>query len=315
MLFFLLLISLVKSDFENYYKLHHKLLTEYGISKKESELNYKENIKFIEQFNKEDHSYKMSENTPFVGFNKDKLKDIFIRRTRYNITNYQIKNAYNGKQGTIPDSIDYRNQMSSIRDQGSCASCYSFGSVGAIEGRLNLYKNNKFDFSEQQVISCSQSYGNNGCNGGLSYNVYEYILHNDLAIESDYPYTETTGTCKSVKKHIKIQSYQSCRGFMQDCLVRGPIDIAMDVTSSFNYYSSGYYSETNCNSDPNYLNHEMVAVGYGYNNGKLYYIIRNSWGKYWGMNGYAYVYAGICGVDSDPVEPNGCSIKSRKYYD
>ena len=182
MLFFLLLISLVKSDFESYYKLHHKLLTEYGISKKESELNYKENIKFIEKFNKEDHSYKMSENTPFVGFNKDKLKDLFIRRTRYNITNYQIKNAYNGNQGTIPDSIDYRNQMSSIRDQGSCASCYSFGSVGAIEGRLNLDKNNKFDFSEQQVISCSQSYGNNGCNGGLSYNVYDYILHNDLVI-------------------------------------------------------------------------------------------------------------------------------------
>lgn len=308
MIFFLLLINLVKSDFENYYKLHHKLLTEYGISKKESEINYNENIKFIKNFNKENHSYKMGENGPFVGFNKNKLKDLFLKRSKYNITNYQIKNSYKGNHGILPNYIDYRDKMSNIRDQGSCGSCYSFGSVGAIEGRLNIEKNYKFDLSEQQVVSCSQSYGNNGCNGGISYNVYDYILNNDLAIESDYPYIGNTGTCKTIKKHIKISNYQSCKGFMQDCLIRGPIDIAMDTISSFDYYSSGYYSETNCKNDPNDLNHEMVAVGYGYNNGKLYYIIRNSWGKYWGMNGYAYVYAGICGVDSDPVEPNGCLI-------
>ena len=83
----------------------------------------------------------------------------------------------------------------------------------------------------------------------------------------------------------------------------------MHVVNSFVLYSDGYYYETECESDPNLLNHEMVAVGYGYDKfNQLYYIIRNSWGSDWGINGYAYVYEGVCGVDSDPVEPIGCSL-------
>ena len=205
-------------------------------------------------------------------------------------------------------AIDYRKQCSDIRDQGDCGSCYSFGSVGAIEARLNIKYNKKFDLSEQQVVSCSQSYGNNGCKGGISYSVYDYILNNNLGYEEDFNYCGCTEQCKEIPKHVKISNYNSVYLNMTNAINNGPIDIAMHVVNSFVLYCNGYYHETNCESDPNLLNHEMVAVGYGYNKGKLYYIIRNSWGSDWGMNGYAYVYEGNCGVDSDPVEPIGCSL-------
>ena len=179
-----------------------------------------------------------------------------------------------------------------------------FCSCEGSQGRINLKYNNYYDLSEQEVVSCSQSYGNKGCSGGMSYKVYEYIKYNNLTFEKDFPYVADVETCKAVKKYVYLKSYYSVKGHMLDALTRGPIDIAMDVdTTSFKLYQEGYYNEKNCKKDADLLNHEMVAVGYGYNYGNLYYIIRNSWGQYWGMNGYAYVYDDVCGVSSDPVEP------------
>ena len=301
---FLLVVS-IRGDFEEWYQIHHRFLTINGISKQESRISYEENERYVKSFNALRKSYNMSMSGRYAGVSMTKFKQMFNRH--YNRSSFQIKYGYNPNRiqipRSLPDSVDYRQQMSPIRDQGSCASCYSFGSVGALEGRMNVDNNYKFDFSEQQVVSCSQDYGNNGCGGGISYDVYNYIVDNNLAYEVDYPYTGSTGTCKQTTKHVKMARFQSCRGNMQEGLLRGPLDMAMDVASSFQFYSSGYYSETNCYSDPDLLDHEMVAVGYGYNDGRLYYIIRNSWGSSWGMNGYAYVYAGVCGVDSDPVEP------------
>ena len=300
-------------NFDLWYKRNKLTMDSYGLSKRDCELAFEENSIYVNHFNSLNNSYKLSMNGKYAGMPVKFFKSLFKPRYEFkkkfivkSFINTTLNDLYSLK--SIPDSIDWRNDLSPIRDQGSCGGCYAFGSVGAIEGRLNIQKNSKFDLSEQQVISCSQPYGNSGCNGGLSYNVYNYIKDNDLAYEYDYPYTASTTTCKQPTKHVKLNSYRSVKTMMKESLINGPIDIAMDVVSSFQFYSNGYYDETNCLTSPNQLNHEMVAVGYGYNNGRLYYIIRNSWGTSWGMNGYAYVYEGVCGVDSDPVEPNGIDL-------
>jgi len=305
-------------EFNKWYNKHQEFLdsisSRFNITREEHFKQWFNNYIYVKEFNKLNKSYKLSINGKFSSLNNTILKKLLLNNRNSLNKNY-IKKSNNIKpvnfntQRNSDITFDYRRDCSPIRDQQNCGSCYTFGSVGAIECRLNMLYDKKFDLSEQQVVSCSQSYGNNGCNGGISYNVYEYILKNKLGYEEDFNYCACNQQCKEIPKYVKISSYKSTYGNILESIANGPIDVAIDVVSSFSLYSSGYYYETNCNTDPNLLNHEMVAVGYGYDENKnLFYIIRNSWGTDWGMDGYAYVYAGICGIDSDPVEPFGCSL-------
>ena len=309
------------ADFDEWYTKYSKHMTMYSVSKEESRRAYEENIEFINSFNSKNHSYTLSADGRWTGFPRSLLSRVFRRNVHSTIGRekngdinkgcsiYYEKNAIKEPKKSlksIPDSVDWRSYMSSVRDQGSCGSCYAHGSVGALEGRLNIEYSRKFDLSEQQVVDCSKSYGNSGCGGGAGEYVYDYLLENGLSYEYDYPYKGSTGTCLSnVNKHVYLKTYTCGLGSMQEHLVNGPVDIAMDVEGSFMYYSSGYYdaSGDNCYNDYSKLNHEMVAVGYGYNNGRLYYIIRNSWGSSWGLDGYIYVYDNVCGVSMDPEVP------------
>lgn len=305
-------------EFNNWYKKHQDFLdyisSRFNITREEHFKQWFNNYIYVKEFNKLNKSYKLSINSKFSSLNNTIINKLLLNNRKSLNKNYIKKNIninpvnYNNHQQDYI-AIDYRKQCSDIRDQGNCGSCYSFGSVGAIEARLNIKYNKKFDLSEQQVVSCSQSYGNNGCSGGISYSVYDYILNNNLGYEEDFNYCACNKQCKEIPKHVKISNYSSVYLNIKSSFINGPIDIAMHVVNSFVLYSDGYYYETECESDPNLLNHEMVAVGYGYDKfNQLYYIIRNSWGSDWGMNGYAYVYEGVCGVDSDPVEPIGCSL-------
>lgn len=323
------LLQCASADFEEWYKRYSKHMTMYKISKEESKRAYIENVKFITDFNSANHSYTLSTEGRWVGFPRAKLSSIFRKRSerldknrpkRGNVTfsyNTQCLEYYDNDGHvdpsifpsdpySYPDSVDWRDQMSPIRDQGSCGGCYTFGSIGALEGRLNIMKNYKFDLSEQQMLDCTKDYGNNGCGGGLGGNVYNYLRNNDLAYEYDYPYQGSSGQCKTgFPTHVSLKTYKCGLTAMRENLANGPVDIAMYVDGSFMYYSSGYYTGQGdgCTNNVMQTNHEMVAVGYGRHDDKLYYIIRNSWGTSWGMSGYAYVYDHVCSVSTDPEVP------------
>ena len=315
------IFQLASADFEAWYKRYSRHMTMYMISKEESSRAYAENVKFITDFNSGNHSYTLSTEGRWVGFPRAKLPSIFRkreavrrsdRRGMFGCSNYVSSKSKpaNITLKAAPDAIDWRSYMSPVRDQGSCGGCYTFGSVGALEGRLNMQYNVKLDLSEQQAIDCSKGYGNHGCNGGLGENVYEYLIHGGLSYENDYPFIGTDQQCKNSVKHAYLKSYTCGLGNMKEHIAVGPVDIAMDVEGSFMYYSSGYYdgSGDSCGNDYFKDNHEMVAVGYGIHDGKTYYIIRNSWGSSWGINGYVYVYENVCGVETDPEVPLSYSL-------
>ena len=82
-----------------------------------------------------------------------------------------------------------------VKNQGICGSCYTFSSVAAIESALAIKNNisgDQIDFSEQQLVDCSISYGNSGCNGGRIYKTFLYVINNGLMHESDYQYASGT---------------------------------------------------------------------------------------------------------------------------
>ena len=78
----------------------------------------------------------------------------------------------------------------------------------------------------------------------------------------------------------------------------GPISIAVAVDSQFKAYSSGILEDNSCGKDARSLNHGVLIVGYGTENGQDYWIVKNSWGWGWGEDGYIKMKRGVnqCGL-------------------
>jgi len=223
-----------------------------------------------------------------------------------------------GKARQDPSELDWRARgvVPAVRDQGSCGSCYAFGSIAALESRVLIATGSTdIDLSEQEIVDCSTE--NNHCNGGMASLVYKYIKENGIGLEKEYPYTVSySGVCKRGKRTVRITGSKTVRPFDETALVSalqdGPVDVAVDANqSSFQFYSQGIYYDERCKNAFSALNHEMTAVGYGSNEQGEYWIVRNSWGSSWGMQGYILMARNKnnhCGIATDAVFPLGVSL-------
>jgi histolysain len=274
---------------------------------------FNQNAKFVAKFNKE-NSFQLSVEGPFAAMTNEEYKSMLTKRA--------VK-----KQGEVEElsvkadsSVDWRakGKVPPVRDQAQCGSCYSFGSLAALEGRLLIQKGgntNSMDLSEEQIVQCSK---NHGCNGGTGSVVYDYIISNGgVAKESDYPYTAKDASCdqsRAKKVYAKITGYKSVAskntGALKQALTEGLVDVSIDASSAaFQMYNGGAYTDSKCGTSLFDLNHEVCAVGYGVVDGKECWIVRNSWGTSWGDKGYIYMVidGNTCGVSTDPIYPTGVS--------
>ena len=181
--------------------------------------------------------------------------------------------------------------------------------------------------AEQQLVDCAGAYNNNGCSGGLPSQAFEYIKYTGgIEFEESYPYiANETGTCKSCTcchDVAKVAEVFNITSGDEDDLVHavatlGPVSIAYQVSPDFRFYAHGVYdswnattNQTMCNNTAMDVNHAVVAVGLGTTaDDKIpYYIVRNSWGTSWGMEGHFWMKRGenLCGVSdcaSFPLVP------------
>ena len=216
---------------------------------------------------------------------------------------------------TLNSSVDWRNSsaVTAIKNQGSCGSCWSFSTTGALEG-LNAIKNKKLlSFSEQQLVDCSSSYGNEGCNGGMYTGAFQYVEKEGIELESSYAYTGTQATCKysSSKAVFKNTGYKSVTTnnatLLKAAVAQQPVSVAIEADQQvFQLYKSGVLSSS-CGTS---LDHAVLVIGYNTLNGVDYWIVKNSWGTSWGLSGYVYIAAGqqnsgagVCGINSQPAYP------------
>ena len=301
-------------DFKSWAAKHNKHYTAAEALRRRAIFN--KNARFVAMHNKQQSTFKLSVEGPFAAMTNDEYRKL--------LTIYD-KPELATEEYTATDlkaaSVDWRssNKVTPVRDQGSCGSCYTFGALASLEGRLLFEKGgnaNTLDLSEQQLVDCSTSYGNNGCNGGLGTNVYDYIIDKGVALESKFPYTEAEGTCsyKTSQAYAKMTGCVSVTAksssAMKTALAGGIVDTSIDASSvKFQLYSSGVYEDSNCATGKLKLNHEVSAVGYGTVDGTECLYVRNSWGTSWGDAGYVYMpmASNTCGILSDPYYPTGVS--------
>jgi cathepsin L len=215
----------------------------------------------------------------------------------------------------VPDEIDWRKKgyVTPIKDQGQCGSCWAFSTVASLEGQHFKKTGNLVSLSEQNLVDCSQKFGNMGCDGGLMDQGFQYIKANHgLDTEASYPYTAQDNRCKFSANNVGATDTgftdipQGDEASLTAALATvGPISVAIDASQpSFQFYSSGVYTEQFCSSVM--LDHGVTAVGYGTLGDKDYYIVKNSWGVSWGMEGYILMARNAdnrCGIASEASYP------------
>jgi len=196
-------------------------------------------------------------------------------------------------------SIDWREKsgaLTPVKDQGQCGSCWAFSTTGGIEGALYRKQGHATSLSEASLVDCSGSYGNQGCNGGLMDNAFKFVEHKGIPTESSYPYVPHTETCHSFTSFTKVSTYKDVSD-LESAIQVQPVSVAVDARK-WSSYSGGTFSCTGSTQ----LDHGVLLVG-SYSN---YWVIKNSWGTMWGMEGFIQLAKGSganCGVDEAASYP------------
>jgi C1A family cysteine protease len=195
----------------------------------------------------------------------------------------------------IVKAVDWTSQITPVKNQGSCGSCWAFSAIASIEANQvikNGVDKNAINLSEQELVDCSRPQGNQGCNGGWMDSAFDYIKINGIHETASYPYVARDQTCKASTATgpvWKITGYVDVAGCdkLLNALNSNPVSVAVDA-SVWSSYRSGVLSSCGKN-----VNHGVLAIAHDGTNWK----IKNSWGASWGESGFIRLAGGdTCAV-------------------
>jgi len=257
---------------------------------------FKNNMDFVQKWNADpSHTHTVALND-FADLSSEEYQKIYLGTHIDGTQRLANAGPLINVSKPLDDVINWANKgaVTGVKNQGQCGSCWSFSTTGSVEALNQIYTGNLNSLSEQNLMDCSSSYGNNGCNGGSMDQAFQYIIaNNGIDLEADYPYQAVVGACRfqaswtgaSMKSYSDVQSGNE--GALTSAINNQPVSVAIDAShQSFQLYSSGIYNEPQCSSTS--LDHGVLAIGYGSQNGD-YYIVKNSWGTSWGMQGYIWM--------------------------
>ncbi|XP_063542332.1 digestive cysteine proteinase 1 isoform X1 [Cydia strobilella] len=306
----------VHDEFNRFKNKHGK--TYHSDVEHEKRLNiFRQNLRFVHSQNRARRGYTMA-----VNHLADRTDDEMaaLRGRKYSGPNPGLPFPYarddvEEESDKLPSEHDWRlfGAVTPVKDQSVCGSCWSFGTVGAVEGALFLKNGNHLvRLSQQALVDCSWGFGNNGCDGGEDYRAYQWIMKHGLPTEEDYGgYLGQDGYCHidnvtlvtSIKGWVNVTTNDE-KALRLAIFKHGPISVAIDAShKTFSFYSHGVYYDPECKNKVDQLDHAVLAVGYGVLNGQKYWLVKNSWSNMWGNDGYVLMSSkdNNCGVMSAPT--------------
>jgi cathepsin L len=277
---------------------------------------YSANLIKIATHNSENHTWTMDVNQ-FADLTSAEFKQQYAGCYHSKVGTYLEPFGYDLKSSALPESVNWTalGVVTPVKNQGQCGSCWAFSTTGSTESAWALSKNESVSLSEQQLVDCAGAEGNQGCNGGLMDYGFQYVIDNHgITSESNYPYTARDSTCNKQKAAMVSATLSGFKDVptnsetaLMTAIARQPVSVAVEADqSSFQLYSGGVMT-AKCGSN---LDHGVLAVGYGTLNNQDYWIVKNSWGADWGIQGYIllgrgpqYGNNGQCGILMDPSYP------------
>lgn len=212
----------------------------------------------------------------------------------------------------LPASYSWRNvngnnYVTPVRNQQTCASCFIFAPVAALEARLLRTYNRPgtdIDLSEQIPLSCAGA--GNCAAGGYASTASTYLQTTGTAKETCYPYTNTVGSCGSACANWQLspykvtnwsyanQTFPATTAMLKTAvLTKGPVVARMVVYSDLYDYTGGVYSQV---SGENKGGHFVLVVGW--DDATSAFLVKNSWGTNWGESGYFWIaYSQLASTD------------------
>uniref|UniRef100_S4PTE3 Cathepsin l n=2 Tax=Pararge aegeria TaxID=116150 RepID=S4PTE3_9NEOP len=306
----------VDDEFERFKFKHNKQYASDVEHAKRSNI-FRQNLRYIHSNNRARRGFTLT-----VNHLADRTDDELaaLRGRRYSGPNMGLPFPHSEKSleelsDKVPAEHDWRlfGAVTPVKDQSVCGSCWSFGTVGAVEGALFMHNGGHLvRLSQQALVDCSWGFGNNGCDGGEDFRAYQWIMKHGLPTEEDYGgYLGQDGYCHidnvtlvtSMKGWVNVTTKNE-NSLRFAIFKYGPVSVAIDAShKSFSFYSNGVYYEPKCKNKVEELDHAVLAVGYGILKGQKYWLIKNSWSNLWGNDGYVLMSTkdDNCGVQAAPT--------------
>ena len=299
----------VQNQFEAWKTQHHKTYLP-GTQENTYRLQvFYQNLKQIQAVNQAQKDYTLA-----INKFSDLTQEEFLAKFTGNVQSLAGFTATKHKPlqpVNLPEEVDWRTKgvLTAVKNQAHCGSCWSFSSIGSVEALNGINGGKVTQFSEQQLIDCSHSFGNNGCNGGHIFNGVAYIKYNGIETEEHYPYRMEMRQCRAnpANTFYRIEDYVVVPDYDNDQLkiavAQQPVSVGVDATT-LKQYKTGIITEGGQE-----MNHAVLLVGYGTTKeGQKYWIAKNSWGPDWGEKGYFKV------VRIDGKGPSPCGISRQNVY-
>jgi cathepsin L len=207
----------------------------------------------------------------------------------------------------LPAAVDWRSKgaVTPVKNQGQCGSGWAFSATGAVEGLGAVSGKGLKSLSEQQLVDCSRSTGNQGCNGGIPEDAFRWYTTHGPASEAAYPYTARDGSCKvasavlpPISRMVRIPPGDERA--LETHVSRQPVSAVLRTGAWFDLYTGGV-ADPDCDREGKAFQ-DVLIVGYGQDTSTSpatpYLILKNSYGTDWGVGGYMYLARGKqhCGV-------------------
>lgn len=300
----------VIEEFKQWKLVHNKNYVD-GIDEENRLLIFNENYQKLKSMKSDTLLYKVGL-TKFADLTTDEFKATYLGTQSPRFRSWTVLHL---DATPLPESVDWRakSAVTPIKHQGPCGSCWAFAAAGALEGLFSIKNGQLKSLSEQQLIDCSTAYGTYGCNGGLMTSAFKYTRDNGITSTSNYPYAGIKQQCKfkeesSVFKNVGwISVAKNDQVQLANAVSRQPVAAAVQADATvFQFYTGGILDDSACGTA---VNHGVLIVGYGSENGKDFWIVKNSWGTSWGESGYVRI-----AKSSSKTTPGVCGIAALASY-
>ncbi|CAH2014515.1 unnamed protein product [Acanthoscelides obtectus] len=296
--------SSIKEEWQQFKLIHGKTYRSLVEDKNRFSI-FQDNVRMIQEHNKKYESGEVSysmEVTQFADMTQQEFRDLL--KTQGKAIRPRNGLEFDSTGIETVTAIDWRKKgaVTAVKNQHQCSSCWAFSAVGSIEGQLFLKNKTLIDLSVQELVDCANGkYKNYACDGGRMNNAFEYVMDHGIQSEESYPYHASPGRCRHNPYVAKIKSFvvlKDEKELTEAVSSKGPVSTAIDA-STLRFYKNGILDKnSDCGDSLMDLNHGVLTVGYGSEDGVDYWIVKNSWGVKWGEHGYVRIERNVntCGI-------------------